>query len=237
MDLVSVIIPTYDRFRYLLNTIESVKKQTHTNIEIVVINDASQQKEYYEHDWGDVIIVHLPINSKKKFGFGSPAHVRNKGLERAKGKYVAFCDDDDIWFPKKLELQIEAMKSTSCKMSSTDGLLGRGVFDKNQKYRKYNAEIHLNQLKNKYKKKGSDLLDNGFPKIWTHAFLRIHNCMICSSVILEKSVLDKMEGFTKMKPPGEDYDCWLRALKLTDSVYLESVCFYYDACHGEGRKY
>ena len=51
MDKVSVIIPTYNRFKYLLNTIESVKKQTYTNLEIIVINDKSTQKEYYEYDW------------------------------------------------------------------------------------------------------------------------------------------------------------------------------------------
>ena len=45
METVSVIIPTFNRFKYLLNTIESVKKQTYTNLEIIVINDKSTQKE------------------------------------------------------------------------------------------------------------------------------------------------------------------------------------------------
>ena len=51
MEKVSVIIPTFNRFKYLLNTIESVKNQTYTNLEIIVINDRSSQPEYYNYDW------------------------------------------------------------------------------------------------------------------------------------------------------------------------------------------
>ena len=42
-------------------------------------------------------------------------------------KYIGFCDDDDTWFPNKIELQLKAMKITGCKMSSTDGLIGNGI--------------------------------------------------------------------------------------------------------------
>lgn len=237
MDLVSVIIPTYNRFTYLMNTIKSIKNQTYPNVEIIVINDKSTDEKYYTCDWNGVNIIHLDTNSKTKFGFGSAAHVRNKGIEKAKGVYIAFCDDDDIWFPRKLKLQIEAMKRTNCKMSSTDGFYGRGVYRKGKKYKKFIAEQHVKTVKDIYMKKGSNILDKGFPKIWNLEFMKIHNCMVCSSVIIEKTILDKIGGFTKMKPPGEDYDCWLKALKLTDSVYIEDVCFYYDANHGRGRNY
>ena len=65
MNLVSVIIPTFNRFRLLLHTIQSVKDQTHKNIEIIVVNDCSTEKEYYEYNWKEngVIIVHLEKNS------------------------------------------------------------------------------------------------------------------------------------------------------------------------------
>ena len=49
MDKVSVIIPTYNRFNYLLNTINSVKNQTYSNIEIIVVNDCSLEIEYYKY--------------------------------------------------------------------------------------------------------------------------------------------------------------------------------------------
>ena len=62
--LVSVIIPTYNRFSYLLNTINSVKNQTYKNIEIIVVNDNSIQKEYYEYEGkkNNIIIKHCKIH-------------------------------------------------------------------------------------------------------------------------------------------------------------------------------
>ena len=100
MDKVSVIIPTYNRFKYLLNTIKSVKAQTYLNIEIIVVNDKSIQKEYYDYDWesNNIKIIHLEKNSKEIFGYACAGFVRNKGIELSSGKYIAFCDDDDIWF-------------------------------------------------------------------------------------------------------------------------------------------
>tara|TARA_X000000950_G_C13918648_1_gene662282 strand:+ start:5610 stop:6329 length:720 start_codon:yes stop_codon:yes gene_type:complete len=239
MEKVSVIIPTFNRFKYLLNTIESVKNQTYSNLEIIVINDNSTQKEYYDYDWEShkIIIIHLDQNSKNKFGYACAGYVRNKGIEKSTGKYIAFCDDDDIWFPKKIELQLNAMKKSGYKMSSTDGFIGIGVYDKNKKYKKYNGEHFYRKIQKIYRKNKSNLLDKGFPEIWNSEFLKIHNCAICSSVILNKEILDKINNFKNMKPPGEDYDCWLRALNYTDSIYINDVCVYYDSGHGDGQHY
>tara|TARA_B100000902_G_C27212399_1_gene865125 strand:- start:321 stop:1034 length:714 start_codon:yes stop_codon:yes gene_type:complete len=237
MEKISIIIPTYNRFKYVINTVNSVKEQTYKNIEIIVINDGSTEKKYYEYNWEDVKIIHLKENSKTKFGYGCVGYVRNKGIEQATGKYIAFCDDDDIWFPKKLELQINAlMKNNNCKMCSTDGLIGNGIYDKNKKYKKYNSEYFFKELQKKYRKKGSHLLDNGFPDIWDLNFLKIRNCIITSSVIIEKEILDKINGM-KFMQRRQDYDCWLRALEHTNSVYIKDVCFYYDLNHGDGQNH
>jgi glycosyltransferase involved in cell wall biosynthesis len=239
MDKINVIIPTYNRFKYLLNTIKSVKEQTYKNIEIMVVNDCSTEKEYYEYNWkdNDITIIHLDENSKKKFGFACAGFVRNKGIEMSNGKYIAFCDDDDIWFPTKLELQIKTMKENNCKMSSTDGLIGKGIYNNNIKYKKYNGEHYYQKLQSIYKKKGSQLLNNGFPNIWDLNFLKIHNCMICSSVVIEKEILDKINNMKCVKNGVEDYDCWKRALHHTNSVYVQEICFYYDTGHGYGSNY
>lgn len=238
MDKVSVIIPSYNRFKYLLNTLKSVKEQTYSNIEIIVINDRSSQKEYYEYNWesNNIKIVHLKKNSKEIFGYACAGFVRNKGIEIGSGKYIAFCDDDDIWFPNKIELQLKAMLLSGCKMSSTDGLIGNGIFNSGETYKKYNAEACYNSLQNIYKGYNSNLLDNGFPDIWNYDFLKIHNCVICSSVVIEKTILDKINNFKHMNY-AEDYDCWLRALIYTDCVYIKDICFYYDDNHGDGRNY
>jgi glycosyltransferase involved in cell wall biosynthesis len=239
MDKVSAIIPTYNRFVYLMNAIQSIKNQTYENIEIIVVNDCSTQKEYYEYDWSgnNITILHLDKNTKEIFGFPCAAFVRNKGIHISNGKYISFCDDDDIWLPKKIELQIFSMKENNCKMSSTDGFIGDGVYDSNKTYKMHNKECCYEYVNNIHKLRGNFYLEQGFPKIWNLEFLKHHNFIICSSVIMEKEILEKIEYFRYIKPPGEDYDCWLKALEHTSSIYISEPCFYYDGGHGDGQHY
>jgi glycosyltransferase involved in cell wall biosynthesis len=245
MELVSVIIPTYNRFKYLLNTIQSIKAQTYKNIEIMAVNDCSTEKEYYEYNWEEngVTMIHLDRNSREIFGYVSIGYTRNRGIEQSSGKYIAFCDDDDIWFPSKIEKQLEAMKKTGCKMSSTEGLFGTGVYDSNKGYKKYITEYYVDCLKNEqgllnyYKYKGYDILEKGFPEIFNLDFMSVNNSMIVSSVIMEKELLEKIDNMRHLIISREDYDCWLKALEHTDSVFVRDVCFYYDAGHGDGQDY
>jgi glycosyltransferase involved in cell wall biosynthesis len=200
------------------------------------VNDCSIEKEYYEYNWkeNEIHIIHLEKNSKELFGYASAGYVRNKGIEKSSGKYIAFCDDDDIWFPRKIELQLNAMKKSGCKMSSTDGLFGKGVYDSSKSYQKYNAEYYFNDIKHIYKEKGIIFLDNKFPEIWNLEFINIHNSIICSSVLINKEILDIIGNMKCVKNGQEDYDYWLRALDHTNCVYVQDVCFYYDGGHGYG---
>lgn len=234
-----MVIPSFNRFAFVLNTIQSVKSQTYTNIEIIVVNDRSTEQAYYDYDWkaNGIKIIHLEKNTKEMFGFACAGYVRNKGIEHSTGRYIAFCDDDDSWFPSKIELQVAAMKQSGCNMSSTDGLIGQGVYDSTKSYRKFNAEHYFSTLQNIYKRRGSNLLDHGFPTIWTLDFIKLHNCIICSSVLIEKDILTKINNMNCFKNGREDYDCWLRALEHTNSVYVPDICFYYDGGHGYGQNY
>ena len=236
MDKVSVIVPTYNRFHYLLNTIRSIKEQTYKNIEIIIVNDCSTQKEYYEYDWKDVKIIHLDINSKQLLGYNSPGYVRNRGCPVANSKYVAFCDDDDIWFPTKIEKQLIEMKNTNCKLSCTEALIGNGIYNSTTNYSRYLSQYSKNWICHLYNKIGIDL-QSGLPNIWDLKFMQTNNCVICSSVVIEKDTLTKINCFQDTKPPGEDYACWLRALHHTNCVYLNEPLVYYDAGHGDGQNY
>ena len=237
-ELVSIVIPTYNRFEYLLNAIQSIKDQTYKNTEIIVVNDKSTDPQYYSYDFGSSVkVIHLQKNSREIYGYPCAGHVRNEGIKASKGVWIAFCDDDDIWLPKKLELQIAVLKRNNCKLSSTDGLIGSGKYDKSKSYKRYNAEEYFKELQNVYRRKGSTLLENGFPEIWNSEFLEIHNCVITSSVVIAKEVLDVIGNFKMLKNGDEDYDCWKRALKHTDLVYIEEPCFYYDNGHGDGQQY
>lgn len=239
MEYVSVIIPTFNRFKYVLNTIESVKSQTYKHIEIIVVNDCSTEKDYYEYNWKEngVTIIHLEKNTKELFGFPCAGYVRNKGIEIAMGTYIAFCDDDDIWLPNKIDLQLHAMKKHGCKMSSTDGLIGNGPYDTSKSYKKHLSEHYIECIHNCYKYMGLNISEKGFPEIWNLAFSRVMNCIVCSSVLIEKELLNKINNMKCVRNGEEDYSCWLQALEHTNSAYVEDICFYYDAGHGYGRNY
>jgi hypothetical protein len=218
---VSVVIPTYNRFTYVQNTLQSIRNQTYKNIEIILVNDCSTQPEYYTYVWpADIKIIHLEKNTKALLGYASCAHVRNQGIPLATGKYIAFCDDDDSWFPRKIELQLKAMKETGCRMSSTDGLVGHGVFNATNQNIVYSGYFNFN-----------------LPEIWTLDLMKKGNYMLGSSVMLEKTLLNKIKNFATLKPPTEDYECWLRALEHTNSVYVKDIGVYYDLAHGDGRNY
>ena len=235
MDLVSVIIPTYNRFSFLLNTIASVHAQTYPAIEIIVVNDCSSEPDYYTYDWktAGVTMIHLDKNSKECFGFACPGgYQRNFGMKIATGKYVAFCDDDDIWLPRKLDMQLAAMRESGCKMSSTDGFIGQGVYVPSRLYSRYNSEHYFATLNNIY----NGALSAGFPRTWTRDFLRVHNCVICSSVVIDREIINLTGDFVKARY-ADDYEYWMRVLQYTDSIYVPEPLIYYDNGHGNGQNY
>ena len=115
--LVSVIIPSHNRFEGLLLALESVKKQSLTDYEVIVINDGSDDERYQNYNFDiNVKVIHLKTNSVKEKGYFSDS-IRNYGIDKAKGKYIAFLDDDDYWFSNKLEVQTDKLESLNLKMA------------------------------------------------------------------------------------------------------------------------
>ena len=231
---VSVIVGTFNRWEFLNKTIESIKAQTYKNIEIIVINDGSSDAEY-KNFIEDVIWINLPQNSLDAHGFKCRSFVYNYGLKIAKGEYIAFCDDDDAWYPEKIERQIKELKKHRSGMCCTEAYGGKGLFDKNKNYKLYNGEA----FKRITHKKFGDNFSNGPPKFWNKELLSIHNFFIGSSVVVKKEILDKV-GFLneeKRYKKGQDYELWKRVLGVTDCIYLNEPLTYYDLGHGNGREY
>ena len=101
------------------------------------------------------IVVNMDMNSKARFRHASPGGFqRSVGMKIASGEYVAFLDDDDYWMPDKIEKQLDAMISTRCQISCTDGYFGAGMYDPNKKYQMYNKERYFGVIKNIFNRKG-----------------------------------------------------------------------------------
>lgn len=109
LPLVSVIIPTYNRAEIMEISINSVFRQTHSNLEIIIVDDASNDNTKE--------VVEAINNSKIRYYRHSTnrggAAARNTGIEAAKGDYIAFLDSDDAWVPNKLELQLSSIQNYS----------------------------------------------------------------------------------------------------------------------------
>lgn len=241
--LVSVVIPSFNRFDSLLNAIDSVINQTYDNFEIIVVNDGSTDKRYYENKFPKKVTkIDLKENQTIKNGFG-PGSIRNYGINVANGHYIAFLDDDDFWMEDKLSIQINKMQEKNIPFSATEGYFGNGAYNSTQDYELYNNEKFYKKIKKKYK--GTNLFKNNFPEIWDYEFIKIHNCIVLSSVIVEKNLMDILGGFRgipisgyrNIEGPNEDWDCWLGLLRLTNLIYVDSPLFYYDGDHGSGRSY
>ncbi len=103
-ELISVVIPTHNRYEELIRALESIKKQTYKKLEVIIIDDNSNKKlskrieKVIKKEYKNYIYVK---NSQNLGG----ALSRNKGVEIAKGKYISFLDDDDEYYPNKIEEQ------------------------------------------------------------------------------------------------------------------------------------
>ncbi len=103
--LVSVVIPTFNRAHLILKSINSVLQQTYKNIELIIVDDASS-------DNTEEVVTNLKderiryVKQEKNLG---PSVARNKGIELANGKFVAFLDSDDQWYPDKIEKQVNLL--------------------------------------------------------------------------------------------------------------------------------
>ena len=116
-DLVSIIMPSYNTSNFIAESIESVIDQTYKKWELIIIDDCSTD------DTDDVVLPYLNderILYLKNPQNSGPAISRNRALRRAKGKWIAFLDSDDIWKPDKLEKQIDFMKKNGYHFSYTN---------------------------------------------------------------------------------------------------------------------
>src|ERR1700735_1430197 len=114
---VSVVIPTYNRADKVRRGVESVLAQTFLDLEVIVVDDGSSDEtgQTLKHAFGDRIRYYFQTNQ-------GASVARNKGIEEARGEWIAFLDSDDLWEKEKLELQFMALErfGSQCSACYTD---------------------------------------------------------------------------------------------------------------------
>ncbi|MBT4651910.1 MAG: glycosyltransferase family 2 protein [Candidatus Pacebacteria bacterium] len=204
-NLVSVIIPTWNREETLIKAIQSVQNQTHKDLEILVCDDGSTDNTK------KLVSRIISKDSRVKWiagkHSGRPAIPRNNGLKNSRGNWIAFLDSDDKWDKNKLTKQLNYAKKNNCEAICTNA---ERILD-NQ-----NTGSYLSI----FQKKRFTIFD-----------LIKSNHVICSSVLVKKQLIieagqfPEEEKFTAI----EDYVLWLRVATTTDFSFInENLVDYSD---------
>ena len=183
-DKVSVIIPTYNREKLIAKSIKSVLKQTYKNIEIIVVDDASNDNTMHVVEKiKDKRVKYYRLKKNKGANYA-----RNYGIKHSKGKYITFNDSDDIYDIKKIERQYNNLKSNNSDMDFC-------------KVRIYENDIFVDKPDNDINK----LILSG--KIVDE--LCKGNFISTQAIFIKKEILDK-NMFDDNIPRWQDYDLLLR---------------------------
>lgn len=184
--LVSVVIPTYNRVAFLAEAVHTVLAQTCADLELIVVDDGST-----DHTAQMVEGVADPrVNLLALRHSGSPARARNAGIERARGRYIAFLDSDNLWDPSKLEDQLAALAARpECRWCHT-------------------GQRCIDEL-------GAPHAWWPMPLVASEGWiaeplLRRSMGVNGSSVLVSGALLREVGGFDETFVWGEDYDLWVR---------------------------
>lgn len=214
--LFSIIIPLYNKEQSIASTLQTVLKQTYQDFEIVIVNDGST-----DHSVEEVTKV---LDSRIRLIHQSNAGVsaaRNRGIEEAKGEYIAFLDADDVWKPDYLKTQYElTLKYPGC-----------SVFASNYEFKDTQGKVTPTIIR-KLPFKGEDgILSNYFeiascshPPLWT------------SAVMIKKNAIQSIGGFPTGIKSGEDLLTWARLACKYSIAYTKISQAIYNLGEGYNKK-
>ncbi|AFY58652.1 glycosyl transferase [Rivularia sp. PCC 7116] len=195
MPLISVIVPVYNGETTIKETIESVLNQTFVNLELIVIDDGSQDSTLN-------VIANIQDSRLKVFSYKNAgvAISRNRGIKKAGGQFISFLDADDLWTLDKLESQLKALQSTpqaAVAYSWVDYINAEGEFLHNGNHITINGDAYKQMLV-------ENVLENG------------------SNPLIIREALIQVGGFNQSLTPAEDWDMWLRLAARYEFVTVPS---------------
>jgi len=201
-ELVSAVITTHNRLDYLKRAIDSVLTQTYPNIECIVVSDASTDgTDEYCNGRSDIKFISIP---KSESHGGN--YARNLGIKAAKGKYIAFLDDDDAWLPTKIEKQYQLAEE---KKSSL--VYCQRIFE----------YVANGKVYKRVPMKGKSLEGNLKESIFRH---HITNT---SCIFARKDTLYEIGLYDENLLKWQEYDLMIRLAAVTNIYCVsECLCFY-----------
>lgn len=197
---VSVIVTTYKRAKLLAETLDSILMQTYADFELIVVDNLSEDGtvEYVSS------IADPRVRYFRNANHGIIAVNRNYGIRQAKGRYIAFCDDDDLWLEDKLAQQVDLLEqhaNVALCYTQAKSFLGDHVLAARMNRREVRTN-HFFQL----------LRGNFFPN---------------SSVLIRRDVFEEMGLLTEDPTLREDYEMWLRIARRHRLMGIEASLIRY----------
>lgn len=186
--VVSVILPTFNRLKYLRAAIQSVLEQTFQDWELLIADDGSdlETRNYLQ-------VVESPPRIRVMWltHCGRPSVVRNAALRAARGEYVAFLDSDDLWLPTKLDAQISSLRRCAGRQWSQTRFV----------------------LVDEWRNPTAWQRARGWPVLqgWIRdQLIKGETVIAVPAVVVCRELLEQVGGFDEQLIMSEDYDLWLR---------------------------
>lgn len=194
---VSIVVPAHNSAGYIGEALESAAKQTFSDHEIIVIDDASQDDTVatVRRVCPRATVIVRPEN-------GGPACSRNDGIRRAAGEWIAFLDADDVWVTRRLEIQLDAARRLPDAGMFCAPTLPCGAAEPPARHTEQARRLDLD------------------------AFATF-NPVATSTVLARRSILEKEGGFDPRFRGPEDYDLWLRVAARAPVWELASPLAFY----------
>jgi pseudo-rSAM protein len=212
--LVSVIVPTYNRIEKLCRAINSVRVQDYLNWELLIIDDRSIDNtksvlENYKITDGR---IHYYRNEYKQ----GPSGARNFGIDKAQGKYIAFLDSDDEWFPNHLSECLEILENEKMQICCAKWVENKHNITGNSFPRERALELSVAEL-NPIKKNNAYLFEPWFGE---YAFIRDIYLLKISFLVFEKSILKSSGVFDTKLCGNEDIEFFSRLTMSATMAFI-----------------
>jgi glycosyltransferase involved in cell wall biosynthesis len=208
---VSVIIPTYRWRGYLPDTLDSVFRQTFTDFEVIVINDGSPD---------DVAALLCPLIESGRIRYfeqenAGPGAARNRGIVEARGEFLAFLDDDDLWPEDSLQWRVARLRAEAGAVLVYGGM---SLFD-DLTPRNDGAPVYPGA-----DSPSGDVHRDFLVRNWIHS---------SGQVLVRASVIRSIHGFAENLYGVEDYDLWIRIAEKGSFIYDSRRSLFYRS-HPDG---